>query len=117
VGSSYLYASLRDYARFGLLYLNNGNWQGEQVLPENWVAYSTTAANGSDRRYGAFFWLNQAGIDYPDVPRDMFSCRGHDGQFVYIIPSKELVIVRTGFSKSGEFDHNGFVTAIVDAVK
>ncbi|KAF5062811.1 Beta-lactamase [anaerobic digester metagenome] len=117
VGSSYLYASLRDYARFGLLYLNNGNWQGEQILPENWVAYSTTAANGSDRSYGAFFWLNQAGIDYPDVPRDMFSCRGHDGQFIYIIPSKELVIVRTGFSKNGEFDHNGFVAGIVDAIK
>jgi CubicO group peptidase (beta-lactamase class C family) len=47
----------------------------------------------------------------------MFSCRGHDGQFIYIIPSKELVIVRTGFSKNGEFDHNGFVAGIVDAIK
>ena len=117
VGSSYLYATLRDYARFGLLYLNNGNWQGEQILPEDWVEYTTTAASGSDGIYGAFFWLNKAGTDYPDAPRDMYSCRGHDGQFIYIIPSKELVIVRTGFSKEGEFDQNGFVAAIVDAVE
>lgn len=117
VGSSYLYATLRDYARFGLLYLNNGNWQGEQILPEDWVEYTTMAASGSDGIYGAFFWLNKAGIDYPDAPRDMYSCRGHDGQFIYIIPSKELVIVRTGFSKEGEFDQNGFVAAIVDAVE
>lgn len=117
VGSSYLYATLRDYARFGLLYLNNGNWQGEQILPEDWVEYTTTAATGSEGMYGAFFWLNKAGTDHPDVPRDMYSCRGHDGQFIYIIPSKELVIVRTGFSKKGEFDQNGFVAAIVDAIK
>lgn len=117
VGSSYLYASLRDYARFGLLYLNNGNWLGEQILPEDWVKYTTTAAIGSNGTYGAFFWLNKSGTDYPDVPRDMYCCSGHDGQFIYIIPSKELVIVRTGFSKKGEFDKNGFVAAIVDALQ
>lgn len=117
VGSSYLYASLRDYARFGLLYLNNGNWLGEQILPEDWVKYTTTAATGSNGTYGAFFWLNKSGTDYPDVPREMYCCSGHDGQFIYIIPSKELVIVRTGFSKKGEFDKNGFVAAIVDALQ
>ena len=117
VGSSYLYASLRDYTRFGLLYLNNGNWLGEQILPDDWVEYTTTAANGSDGNYGAFFWLNKTGKEYPDVPRDMFCCRGHDGQFIYIIPSKELVIVRTGFSKEGEFDQNGFLARILDAIR
>ncbi|MDA3817995.1 MAG: serine hydrolase [Prolixibacteraceae bacterium] len=117
VGSSYLYTTMRDYTRFGLLYLNNGNWQGEQILPEDWVEYSTTTANGSEGEYGAFFWLNKAGTDYPDVPRDMYCCRGHDGQFIYIIPSKDLVIVRTGFSKNGEFDQNGFIAGIVNAVK
>lgn len=117
VGSSYLYASLRDYTRFGLLYLDNGNWLGEQILPDDWVEYTTTAANGSDGNYGAFFWLNKTGKEYPDVPRDMFCCRGHDGQFIYIIPSKELVIVRTGFSKEGEFDQNGFLARILDAIR
>ena len=117
VGSSYIYASMRDYARFGLLYLNNGNWLGEQILPEGWVDYTTTEATGSDGQYGAFFWLNQSGTDYPDVPRDMYCARGHDGQYIYIIPSKELVVVRTGFSKKGQFDLNQFLADIVDAVE
>ena len=117
VGSSYLYATLRDYTRFGLLYLNNGNWLGEQILPLDWVEYTTSAASGSQGTYGAFYWLNRSGSDDPDVPRDMFSCRGHDGQYICIIPSKELVIVRTGFSKKGEFDRNGFLAGILDAIK
>jgi hypothetical protein len=116
-GSSYLYATMRDYARFGLLYLNNGNWLGEQILPENWVEYTTTAASDSEGQYGAFFWLNKSQTDYPDVPSDMFCCRGHDGQYIYIIPSKNLVVVRTGFSKKGDFDYNEFLSDIVKAVK
>lgn len=116
VGSSYLYASLRDYARFGLLYLNNGNWLGEKILPEGWVEYTTTEAAGSNGKYGASFWLNKSGVDHPDVPRDMYCCRGHDGQYIFIIPSKELVIVRTGYSKKGEFDENEFIAAIIEAL-
>jgi CubicO group peptidase (beta-lactamase class C family) len=117
VGSSYIYASLRDYARFGLLYLNNGNWLGEQIFPEGWVDFTRTEAKGSEGKYGAFFWLNKSGIDYPDVPRDMFCGRGHDGQYIYIIPSKNLVVVRTGFSKKGTFNLNGFLGSIVSAVQ
>jgi CubicO group peptidase (beta-lactamase class C family) len=116
VGSSYLYATLRDYARFGLLYLNNGNWLGEQILPKNWVEYTTTVANGSNGQYGAFFWLNRSG-DYPGVPADMFCARGHDGQYIYIIPSKELVVVRNGYSKKGTFDFQSFLKGIVEAVE
>jgi len=112
VGSSYLYATMRDYARFGLLYLNNGNWQGEQLLPEDWVTYTTAPAIGSSGRYGAFFWINQSG-DQPDAPRDMFMCKGHDGQFIFIIPSKQLVVVRTGCSRKGEFDTNEMLKAIL----
>lgn len=117
VGSSYIYATMRDYTRFGLLYLNNGNWLGEQILPEDWVDYTTAESNGSDGQYGAFFWLNIKGTDYPDVPYDMYCCRGHDGQYIYIIPSKELVVVRTGFSKKGQFDYNEFLAGIVNAVE
>jgi CubicO group peptidase (beta-lactamase class C family) len=116
VGSSYIYATLRDYARYGLLYLNNGNWLGEQILPKGWIEYTTTEANGSEGQYGAFFWLNKSGTDYPDVPRDMYCCRGHDGQYIYIIPSKQLVVVRTGFSKKGTFDLNAFLGGIVKSV-
>ena len=115
VGSSYLYATMRDYARFGLLYLHNGNWLGEQVLPVGWVDYTTTPANGSNGKYGAFFWLNQSG-DQPDAPDDTFMCKGHDGQFIFIVPSKDLVVVRTGYSKKGEFSTNEMMKEILKAI-
>ena len=116
VGSSYLYATMRDYARFGLLYLNDGKWKGQQVLPEGWVDYSIASAKGSKGQYGAFFWLNGT-ADLLDAPEDTYLCRGHDGQFIVIIPSKELVIVRTGFSKHGEFDLNRMVKGILESVE
>ena len=97
VGSSYLYATARDYARFGLLYLNDGVFNGERIFPEDWVDYTRTPASGSNGKYGALFWLNKDGR-YPSAPDDMFSCEGHDGQMVFIIPSKELVVVVLGFS-------------------
>jgi CubicO group peptidase (beta-lactamase class C family) len=116
VGSSYIYASMRDYVRFGLLYLNKGNWLGNQILPVGWTDYAMKPAKGSGGKYGSFFWLNQSG-EYPGVPRDLFMCKGHDGQFIYIIPSLQLVVVRTGFSKKDDFDFPKFLAAIEAAVK
>lgn len=116
VGSSYMYATMRDYARFALLYLNGGNWLGEQILPEGWVDYTTEIANGSDGRYGASFWLNRSG-EYPDAPEDLFLCKGHDGQFICIIPSRELIMVRTGYSKKGEFDLNALLKGILESLE
>ncbi len=97
VGSSYLYLKACDYARFGQLYLDDGCVDGKRILPEGWVEYSTTPAADSQGRYGAFFWLNRGG-NYPDAPEDLFECRGHDGQEIFIIPSKELVVVVLGYS-------------------
>jgi len=116
VGSSYVYASMRDYVRFGLLYLNKGNWLGNQLLPEGWTDQAMQPAGGSGGRYGSLFWLNRSG-DYPDAPADLFMCRGHDGQYIYIIPSMQLVIVRTGFSKKGQFDYNAFVSSILKSIQ
>ncbi|MGD9929996.1 MAG: serine hydrolase domain-containing protein [Mangrovibacterium sp.] len=116
VGSSYLYATLRDYARFALLYMNRGNWLGEQLLPEDWVDYSVQPATGSGGQYGASFWLNLAS-DQPDAPTDMYMCKGHDGQFIFIIPSKELIVVRTGYSKKGEFDSNLLLKMILESLE
>ncbi len=115
-GSSYIYASMRDYVRFGLLYLNKGNWLGQQILPEGWTENAIEPANGSNGRYGSFFWLNQSN-DYPHVPQDLYMCQGHDGQYIYIVPSLELVVVRTGFSKKGDFDFPAFLTSIVACIK
>jgi len=115
-GSSYVYATLRDYVRFGLLYLNKGNWLGNQILPVGWTDYAMKPANGSGGKYGSFFWLNQSG-EFPDVPRDLYMCKGHDGQAIYIIPSLQLVVVRTGFSKKDDFDFPEFLADVVAAMK
>ena len=116
VGSSYLYATMRDYARFALLYLHDGNWLGEQILPEGWVDYTTQVANGSNGQYGSFFWLNKGG-EFPKAPDDLFLCKGHDGQFICIFPSKELIVIRTGYSKKGEFDLNGLLTGVLESLE
>ena len=97
VGSSYLYATARDYARFGLLYLRDGIFNGERILPEGWVKYTTTPATHSKGLYGSLFWVNSTKY-YPSAPSDMYSCNGHEGQRIFIIPSKELVAVVLGYS-------------------
>jgi CubicO group peptidase (beta-lactamase class C family) len=97
VGSSYLYATARDYARFGLLFENDGIFNGERILPEGWVKYSTSEASASKGLYGAFFWLNRSKA-LPSAPEDMFACDGHDGQHIYILPTQQLVVVVLGFS-------------------
>ena len=117
VGSSYLYVTARDYARFGQLYLNDGCLGGERILPEGWVDYTRTPASASEGGYGAFFWLNRNGR-LPDVPGDMFSCNGHDGQQIYIVPSKELVVVILGYSPKPDhvIDFNGLLRDIIAAL-
>ncbi|MFZ4521199.1 MAG: serine hydrolase domain-containing protein [Bacteroidales bacterium] len=114
VGSSYLYATARDFARFGLLYLHDGVFNGERILPEGWVKYSTTPASQSKGSYGAFFWLNQR-KRYPQAPPDMYYCNGHDGQRIFIIPSKELVVVILGYSPKPdhEMDFNRLLKDIL----
>lgn len=114
VGSSYGWATTRDWAKFGLLYLHKGNWNGEQIFDESWAKYVATPTNGSDGKYGAHFWLNANG-KYPDVPRDLYHCSGYQGQMVFIIPSQDLVVVRMGLSE--DFDFNGFLRDIIASLK
>jgi len=117
VGSSYAWATARDWSKFGLLYLHKGNWNGEQILDESWVKYSATPTNTSKGAYGAQFWLN-AGGKFPDVPRDMFYCSGYQGQMVAIIPSLDMVIVRMGLKEEDQgFDFNGFLKGIIASIK
>ena len=116
VGSSYGWATTRDWSKFGLLYLHNGNWNGEQLLDISWIKYTATPTNTSGGKYGAHFWLN-AGGKFPDVPRDLFYCSGYQGQMVAIIPSLEMVIVRMGLKEDPEFDFNGFLKGIITSIK
>ena len=120
VGSSYIYASARDYARFGLLYLHDGTWNGERILPEKWVKQSSTSSSAAGlRNYGYQFWLNgydpmnQAQREYPEMPHDMFLADGFNGQRIYIVPSKQLVIVRMGLYK---FDEHRFLKMLMEAL-
>ena len=115
VGSSYSNATARDWARFGLLYYNDGVWKGDTILPKGWVSYTTTPATASKGDYGAQFWLNKSKT-IPDAPEDMFFCDGHRDQRVFIIPSRKLVVVRLGFSEE-KFNHNDFLKGILGAVK
>lgn len=116
IGSSYAWATTRDWAKFGLLYLHEGNWNGEQVLDSSWVQYAATPTNTSEGRYGAQFWLN-AGSYHPDVPTDMYSCNGFKGQYVFIIPSHNLVVVRTGLVSDPKFNVNVFLRNIIESIE
>lgn len=115
IGSSYGYATARDWARFGQLYLQDGVWKGDSILPKGWVSYTRTPAKAANGKYGAFFWLNRSKT-LPDVPEDMFACEGHRGQRIFIIPSRQLVVVRLGFAED-KFDHNQFLKEILGAIK
>lgn len=114
VGSSYGWATTRDWSKFGLLYLHKGNWNGETIFEESWAKYASTPTNTSNGRYGAQFWLNAGGY-FPDVPKDMYYCSGFQGQMVAIFPSHDLVIVRMGLSE--DFDFNGFLSDVVGSLK
>lgn len=109
VGSSYGYATARDGARFGLLYLNRGMVDGRRVLPESWIDVTTTPTPAAPSQlYGAMFWLNKgpetgAGARaYPHCPEDMYLADGHNGQFIAIVPSRGIVIVRLGWTPEGK---------------
>ena len=113
VGSSYIYVTAREFARFGQMYLDDGLVGGVRVLPEGWVEYTVTPTEASDGRYGSFFWLN-LNRSKPDAPEDMFSCNGHDGQEIYIIPSKRLVVAVLGYSPSSDrIDFNALLRDII----
>jgi CubicO group peptidase (beta-lactamase class C family) len=108
VGCSYVFASPRDWARLGLLYLNEGEVKGRRVLDRDWVAESIrpTEKLSVPAPYGAGFWLNRVegedGRLWPSLPEEIYSFRGFQGQYVLIVPSKRLVIVRMGTSRGHE---------------
>ncbi len=121
IGSSYSYGSARDFARFGLLYLNNGKWNGEQILPEDWVQQTTQPVVTTEKnRYGYQFWLNSYTENgkkmkvFPDAPDDLFYPSGYGGQHVYIMPSKDLIVVRMGLF---EIDQNSFLHEIIKSIR
>ena len=114
VGSSYGWATARDWSKLGLLYLHNGNWNGEQLFAKKWVKYATTPTPTSNGEYGAQIWLN-AGKKHPNVPVSMYSFNGYQGQYVFVLPEQNLVIVRMGLTKNADLDK--LVSGIISAIK
>lgn len=123
VASSFSYATARDWARFGMLFLNDGYWTSGRILPEGWVEYSTTPAKGAEQgEYGAQFWLN-AGAEgnsinrkYPSVPTDLFWADGYEGQNVFVLPSENLVVVKLSQSTGKYLDDDKFLADIIRAL-
>ena len=113
VGSSYSWATSRDWGKFGLLYLKNGNWNGEELFTKDWVNYITTPTNTSNGIYGAQFWLNADG-GFKDVPKNMYYADGYQGQRVYVLPDNDMVIVRFGLTN---FDENKFLKGVLKSIK
>jgi len=122
IGGTSVYASARDYARFGLLYLRDGVWDGRRILPEGWVEYTVTpSANApEDRPYGVQVWLNNnrtsSTLRWDEMPPDAFVMAGHQGQFVVMIPSLDLVVVRTGLTEYGNWSIGSLVGGVIDAI-
>lgn len=104
VGSSFCYATARDWAKFGQLYLQNGNWNGVQIIDSSWVDFIRTPASNSSGLYGGHFWLNAGGAAFPKLSEELFFCNGFQGQKVLILPDRELVIVRMGLSEEWNFE-------------
>ncbi|MGE3760422.1 MAG: serine hydrolase domain-containing protein, partial [Pseudobdellovibrionaceae bacterium] len=141
IGGTYLYATARDYARFGYLLLNEGRWNQEQVVSKEWLdrckSLSPALESGSGspdklvrnhRTYGAGFWLNipapKFAIPKPfaDVPSDAFAALGHEGQAIFVIPSLDLVVVRnahddaSAIEADSRMDWNRFLKPLVQAM-
>jgi CubicO group peptidase (beta-lactamase class C family) len=124
VGASNVYASARDFARFGQLYLDGGVIDGKRILPEGWVAYSHSQTLQTG--YGAGFWTNlvskgnvpvwDAPWGMPQLPKDMYYARGAFGQYVVIVPSEDLVVVRMGISLNYGTDTEDMIAVIIAAL-
>jgi CubicO group peptidase (beta-lactamase class C family) len=109
IGSSFVFATARDFARFGLLYLRDGIWESERVLPEGWVDYARTPTpTDPEQSYGAHWWLAQDGSG-------IFNASGYKGQYIVVAPAWDLVLVRTGDSDPEQ--RAAVITALADLIR
>ncbi len=123
VGSSYLYATPRDWAKIALLYLQDGVWNGEQILPEGWVDYSLTPTQAAAQgEYGVQIWLNAGAAvnpedrPFPQFPTNMFYLSGFEGQNIVVLPDQELIVLRMGYTPRGPRPIWALTEAVMNAV-
>ena len=115
IGSSFCFATARDFARFGLLYLRDGVWNGKRLLPKGWVDYARTATpqptdTDSPLGYGAHWWLGMGG------PHS-FSANGYNGQYTVIAPDIDLILVRHGESEAVKDNVRQWIGAVIDCFR
>lgn len=108
LGSSYFFATPRDFARFGLLYLRDGVWEERRVLPSGWVDHARRATGPSRGVFGAHWWLD---VGAPGT----FSAKGYQGQYTIVAPDRDLVVVRLGASTEPQREH--VVAALGDVIR
>ena len=113
VGSSYGWATARDWARLGQFMLQDGVWDGQRVLPAGWIDFMREPAAGSNGVYGGHLWLR--GPDMPSLPADAFMMRGFQDQRVFVIPSRKMVIARLGHGEDKVTDFDGLISRILAA--
>jgi CubicO group peptidase (beta-lactamase class C family) len=121
VGSTYMYATARDWARFGLLYAADGVAGGRRILPQGWVDYSASPTAGSQDGYAAGFFTNRGESEFArlrvrgGMPADSFFASGTQGQRIVVAPARRLVVVRLGRSQDWEtFDIRGVIRLVAD---
>jgi CubicO group peptidase (beta-lactamase class C family) len=116
--SSQVYTNARDLARFGMLYLQNGMWNGERLISQDWIDFVRTPAPATVGRggaYGAQWWLVPE--DRNDVPKDMYAASGNRGNYSIVVPSHDLVIVRRGLDYGSQgFDRWALAREVIKAI-
>ena len=129
IGGSAVYATPRDFARLGYLFLNDGCWRGARLLPEQWVAFSTTTSDvyahsdvEPDKHgmpNGYLWWVNEPlpppfapGLPLPDVPRGSYAAIGTWNQLLFVVPTLDLVVVRTADDHDSSFNLNDFMKLV-----
>lgn len=129
MGGSMVYATPRDYAKFGWLFLNDGCWNGERILPSNWVKDSTTpspafvTSDDKGEPNGFSWWLNvpiterQLPSPWKNSPVDSYAAIGHWGQFIMVVPSEDLVVVRTGDDRDDDVDEDKLISLSIAVAK
>lgn len=130
-GGSMLYATPRDFAKFGFLFLNGGCWDGQRIVPEGWVESSTVpsdvythfSADDETTASGYAWWLNAAipslnrPSPWPDIPADTYAALGHWGQRIVVVPSQDVIVVRTGDDRQGSVNVNELVKRALEVAR
>ncbi len=115
LASSFVYATARDWIRFGLLYAQD---KKTGLLPEGWISYAATPTPHSNGSYGAHWWLNSGEKRSPLIPSEAFYASGYEGQFLWIIASESLVVLRMGYTpKKSRWDNNSFIGSVLAIIR